>query len=346
MCVLTDLVLNNDDDDGLTISRSRTSPNSRPYLHDLRELVIDNSQSPHSRAASISFSRMRIVMSDFYVCLARSTRKNRYNSLLLFTATTKPLLAHQQLGDLVGKGAFGQVYHALNWATREIVAVKKIQLSGFPTGDLRDIISEFDVLKHLNHPNIVKYKGFVKTGDFLCTILEFCENGSLYGVLKRFGKFPENLVAGYVSQILKGLVYLHDQGVIHRDIKGANIFTNKDGTVKLADFGVASSTTMGFAGSDAIVWSPYWTAPEVIKQSGATTASDIWSVGCVVIKLLTGAPPYNDLDTRPARSRIVQDDYPPNPKLHRRSLRIFSCNVSKKIPIFVSRPRSFFGFCG
>ncbi|KAL0058647.1 Protein kinase of the Mitotic Exit Network [Marasmius tenuissimus] len=216
-----------------------------------------------------------------------------------------------QLGDLLGKGAFGQVYHALNWATGETVAIKKIQLSSLPTRHLGNIMSEVDILKHLNHPNIVKYKASVKTGDFLYTILEFCENGSLYGVLKRFGKFPENLVAGYVSQILEGLVYLHDRGVIHRDIKGANILTNKDGTVKLADFGVA---TMGIVDSDALVGSPYWTAPEVIKRSGATTVSDIWSVGCVVIELLTGAPPYNDLDTISARSRIIQDDYPPIPE--------------------------------
>ncbi|KAF9265314.1 hypothetical protein L218DRAFT_957501 [Marasmius fiardii PR-910] len=219
-----------------------------------------------------------------------------------------------QLGDSLGKGAFGQVYRALNWATGETVAVKEIQLGNIPKSDLGEIMSEIDLLKNLNHPNIVKYKGFVKTRDFLYIILEFCENGSLHGILKRFGKFPESLVAVYTSQILEGLVYLHDQGVIHRDIKGANILTNKDGTVKLADFGVASSTTTGAVSDDAVVGSPYWMAPEVIEQSGATTASDIWSVGCVVIELLEGAPPYHDLDPMPALFRIVQDDYPPIPE--------------------------------
>ncbi|KAL0576321.1 Protein kinase of the Mitotic Exit Network [Marasmius crinis-equi] len=219
-----------------------------------------------------------------------------------------------QLGDSLGKGAFGQVYRALNWATGETVAVKEIQLSNIPKSDLGEIMSEIDLLKNLNHPNIVKYKGFVKTRDFLYIILEFCENGSLHGILKRFGKFPESLVAVYLSQILEGLVYLHDQGVIHRDIKGANILTNKDGTVKLADFGVASSTTTGAVSNDAVVGSPYWMAPEVIEQSGATTASDIWSVGCVVIELLEGAPPYHDLDPMPALFRIVQDDFPPIPE--------------------------------
>jgi len=84
----------------------------------------------------------------------------------------------------------------------------------------------------------------------------FCENGSLHNISKRFGKFPENLVAVYISQVLEGLLYLHDQGVIHRDIKGANILTNKDGTVKLADFGVAAKT--GGATDAAVVGSPYW----------------------------------------------------------------------------------------
>jgi serine/threonine protein kinase len=112
------------------------------------------------------------------------------------------------------------------------------------------------------HLNIVKYKGFVKTPEYLYIILEFCENGSLHNICKRFGKFPENLVAVYISQVLDGLVYLHDQGVIHRDIKGANILTTKDGAVKLADFGVASNTTAaGAASDDAVVGSPYWSAP-------------------------------------------------------------------------------------
>ncbi|KAG6862843.1 hypothetical protein C0993_001281 [Termitomyces sp. T159_Od127] len=157
------------------------------------------------------------------------------------------------MAELVGVWCVG----ALNWATGETVAVKEIQLSNIPKTELGEIMSEIDLLKNLNHPNIVKYKGFVKTREYLYIILEFCENGSLHAILKRFGKFPENLVAVYISQVLEGLVYLHDQGVIHRDIKGANILTNKDGTVKLADFGVASNTTTGVR-DDAVVGSPYW----------------------------------------------------------------------------------------
>ena len=81
-----------------------------------------------------------------------------------------------------------------------------------------------------------------------------------------------------MTQILQGLLYLHDQGVIHRDIKGANILTTKDGKVKLADFGVSTSTLAGVDKEAQVVGTPYWMAPEVIQLSGATTASDIWSL--------------------------------------------------------------------
>ena len=110
------------------------------------------------------------------------------------------------------------------------------------------------------------------------TPIRFCENGSLHSICKNFGKFPENLVGLYMAQVLHGLLYLHDQGVIHRDIKGANILTTKEGLIKLADFGVATRAT-GLNDS-AVVGSPYWMAPEVIELVGATTASDIWYVYC------------------------------------------------------------------
>lgn len=140
-------------------------------------------------------------------------------------------------------------------------------------------------------------------------VYRYCENGSLHSIAKNFGRFPENLVGLYMSQVLHGLLYLHEQGVIHRDIKGANILTTKEGLVKLADFGVASRTT-GLSES-SVVGTPYWMAPEVIELSGATTASDIWSLGCTVIELLEGKPPYHNMQPMPALFRIVNDDHPP-----------------------------------
>ncbi|MCJ1422518.1 hypothetical protein MMC29_000398 [Sticta canariensis] len=223
-------------------------------------------------------------------------------------------LKDYQLGDCLGKGAFGSVFRALNMGTGETVAVKQVKLADLPKSELRVITLEIDLLKNLDeqHPNIVKYRGFVKSAESLNIILEYCENGSLHSISKNFGKFPENLVGLYMSQVLHGLLYLHEQGVIHRDIKGANILTTKQGLVKLADFGVATRTTTLHESS--VVGTPYWMAPEVIELSGATTASDIWSLGCTVIELLDGRPPYHKLQPMHALFRIVNDDHPPLPE--------------------------------
>ena len=243
---------------------------------------------------------------------ARSTSRHPKKEKSSPKAQDVTELKDYQLGDCLGKGAFGSVFRALNMGTGETVAVKQVKLADLPKSELRVITLEIDLLKNLDHPNIVKYRGFVKSAESLNIILEYCENGSLHSISKNFGKFPENLVGLYMSQVLHGLLYLHEQGVIHRDIKGANILTTKQGLVKLADFGVATRTTTLHESS--VVGTPYWMAPEVIELSGATTASDIWSLGCTVIELLDGKPPYHKLQPMHALFRIVNDDHPPLPE--------------------------------
>ena len=107
----------------------------------------------------------------------------------------------------------------------------------------------------------------IYTDHHLNIILEFVENGSLESVIKKYGKLTEALAAIYIEQVLHGLDYLHSQGVIHRDIKGGNILTTKDGIVKLADFGVATKLTENEK-SNSVAGTPYWMAPEVIEMSG------------------------------------------------------------------------------
>ncbi|KAJ4267605.1 Protein kinase of the Mitotic Exit Network [Fusarium torreyae] len=258
---------------------------------------------------------------------------SRKEKLRESSALQDPGLKDYRLGECLGKGAFGSVYKAFNWGNGEAVAVKQIKLADLPKSELRMIESEIDLLKNLHHDNIVKYIGFVKSVDALNIILEYCENGSLHSICKAYGKFPENLVGVYMTQVLQGLQYLHDQGVIHRDIKGANILTTKDGTVKLADFGVSTSTLAGGQDKEAqVVGTPYWMAPEIIQLSGASSASDIWSVGCTVIELLQGKPPYHNLAAMPALFAIVNDDHPPLPEGISAAARDFLMQCFQKDP--------------
>lgn len=123
------------------------------------------------------------------------------------------------MGEAVGKGAFGVVYKGLNFETGESVAIKRVELTGIPKEELANLETELSLLQNLNHANIVKYVESIRSEQHLNIILEFMENGSLQTILKKFGKFPETLTSVYVMQVLEGLQYLHEQGVIHRFVR-------------------------------------------------------------------------------------------------------------------------------
>ncbi|TXT08665.1 hypothetical protein VHUM_02793 [Vanrija humicola] len=233
-----------------------------------------------------------------------------------------------QLGNCIGRGQFGSVYRSLNLTTGQMVAIKRIRLSGMKEKEVRDVMREVELLKRLSHPGIVKYEGMSRDDQYLNIVLEFVENGSLGQTLKAFGKFNERLVSSYVGKILEGLHYLHSQGVVHCDLKAANILSTKNGNIKLSDFGVslnmravenfAERASVGRADGaksvSEIAGTPNWMAPEIIKLAGASPASDIWSLGCTVIELLTGKPPYSGVgNSMTVLFRIVEDALPPLP---------------------------------
>ncbi|KAJ3161776.1 hypothetical protein HDU86_006547 [Geranomyces michiganensis] len=227
----------------------------------------------------------------------------------------KIVVGNYQLGSGIGKGQFGAVYQALNMDTGQVAAIKRIPLIDQKEKGIQDLMQEVELLKSLSHPNIVKYLGFLLEKSFLNIILEFMECGSLQSVMKKYNLLiPEKLAAVYSEDILRGLVYLHGKGVVHCDLKCANILTTKDSNVKLSDFGV--SKVLNAVGEDdgGIAGTPYWMAPEIIELKGASTAADIWSLGCTVIEMITGKPPYLDLkNPMTALFRIVEDDSPPLP---------------------------------
>lgn len=219
-------------------------------------------------------------------------------------------LENFRFSSLVGKGAFASVYRGENLKTGQVVAIKQIALE--EEQDVAELMGEIDLLKMLKHQHIVKYHGFVKTAALLNILLEYCLGGSLRQMYKRLGHgLGESATALYVALILKGLEYLHAQGVVHRDVKAANVLVTEDGVVKLADFGVATKVTAQHA---TVVGTPNWMAPEtVLGGEGLCTASDIWSLGATIIELLTTHPPYHELNAMATLHAIGTDDHPPLP---------------------------------
>ncbi|KAG1860705.1 hypothetical protein DFJ58DRAFT_657665 [Suillus subalutaceus] len=221
----------------------------------------------------------------------------------------KPAI-HFQFGNCIGRGQFGTVYRALNLTTGQMVAVKRIRLEGLKEDEVAQLMREVDLMKQLSHPSIVKYEGMARDDQYLNIVLEYAESGSLGQMLKAFGKLNEKLVASYVVKILEGLHYLHCCDVVHCDLKAANILTTKTGNIKLSDFGV-SLNLKAIEREKDVAGTPNWMAPEVIELKGASTKADIWSLGCTVVELLTGRPPFGDItNTMTVMFRIVEDEMP------------------------------------
>ncbi|ORX44915.1 Pkinase-domain-containing protein [Hesseltinella vesiculosa] len=267
--------------------------------------------------------------------LGHSSKRRWSNSAKSRHATDQKLLlksrdAQYQLGNCIGTGQFGSVYRALDLGTGEVVAIKRIKTS---KGELEDDINkEIDLLKALSHSNVICYLGFIPSKHHMNIILEYAENGSLKSTLKSFGAFPEKLVCSFSVKILEGLEYLHNNDVVHCDLKAANILTTKTGDVKLSDFGVSLNLKIKPASQETVAGTPNWMAPEVIQLKGASTKSDIWSLGCTLIELVTGKPPYSDLVQMSAMFRIVEDKYPPLPKLITEEMQSFLLCCFQKNP--------------
>jgi len=214
-------------------------------------------------------------------------------------------------GALIGQGSFGSVYLALHAVTGELLAVKQVETPS-PGADSKNdarkksmidaLKREISFLRELQHPNIVQYLGASSSADHLNIFLEYVPGGSVQTMLNSYGALKEPLIRSFVRQIVTGLAYLHGRDIIHRDIKGANILVDNKGGIKISDFGISkkieASNLLNGAGNNknrpSLQGSVFWMAPEVVKQTSYTRKADIWSLGCLVIEMMTGTHPFPD----------------------------------------------------
>ena len=216
---------------------------------------------------------------------------------------------------LLGEGTYGAVYLAENNFTKEQVAMKKISKNSEDLLSDVEIMNEVEILKSLDHPDIVKIYEFYKTDNYYYIIMEFCTGGELYDVIN--DEFSETEIAVIFKQILSGLAYLHSHNIVHRDLKLENILisdteiSNKQEKlfdIKIIDFGTAKIFDPNQK-NKAIVGSSLYIAPEVLEKKYGQEC-DLWSAGVILYMFIVGHAPFEGATDKIIMEKVKLGKYP------------------------------------
>jgi len=168
-------------------------------------------------------------------------------------------------------------------------------------------------MKALRHPNLIEYLGLEEGGDLLSLFMDYVPGGSIRAAVQKYGALGTELVKSFTSQILDGLIYLHARGLIHGALKSSNILVELTGTCKIE--GLACSETEIRDNSRAVPRAIFWTAPEIIRTQykAYDTKADIWSLGCILLEMLTGNRPWFNMEAVAVMFKLYHQTLRPHP---------------------------------
>ncbi|EAY15398.1 CAMK family protein kinase [Trichomonas vaginalis G3] len=214
-----------------------------------------------------------------------------------------PILSKYEVQHKIGDGGFAEVYYAIHKASGLPVAIKKIpKIVDDNDSHLALVRREIDIMKHIPHPFIADFYEVLENNDFIFIVMEYISNGTLRNTLNEMGPFTEENAAIIFAQIVLVLKFLHQKcNVVHRDLKSDNILFDKNGNIRVIDFGLSNTKA-----TDEILktqcGTPSYASPEMILGEKYDYSSDIWSAGIVLYEIVTGNLPFDD----PNMARLAQ----------------------------------------
>jgi serine/threonine protein kinase len=201
-----------------------------------------------------------------------------------------------KMGDELGQGAFSVVRLATNRETGKQFAVKIIKKDGLPHEDEVALHEEVNILKSLNHENIIRLYDFFDEAKFYYLVTELMDGGELFDRIVKKTYYNEKEARDLIRILLFAIKHLHDQDIVHRDLKPENLLLasqKDDADIKLADFGFAARVE-GYNSLKTQCGTPGYVAPEILKNETYGKAVDMWSIGVITYILLGGYPPFHD----------------------------------------------------
>ena len=312
--IINEIYKNNNNEEGLINNKDNNNENlSRLNISKIAK------KSSHNRNVEQNFifnsntnTSLLSTMKDSKYYSQESENLSKYIKDYFYTHLSYPPtdISFYKYGRIIGRGAFGKVNIGLNILTGRIVAIKSFNKKNLSNEKAKKkILYETNLMRGLYHPAVTKILETFETDQYMLIIMEYISGGNLQNFVKKRRKLCEKTSRILFRQLIQGIKYIHNKGIVHRDIKLENILLDLNNIVKICDFGVGKITHKGQKLLDQC-GTPIYMAPEIIQGGGYEGFPvDIWSAGVALYIMLSGNIPFNRDKTHDLQSAIVNLPY-------------------------------------
>lgn len=227
------------------------------------------------------------------------------------TSDSKVVIDKYAKGRMLGKGGFAKCYSATCLRSNKEYALKVVQKESLLKLKSRlKFQSEINIHKSLNHEYIVRFDRFFEDHANAYIRMELCSNNSMSELQKRRKRLTEPEARYFLSQLVAGMGYLHNNLIIHRDLKLGNLFIDENMCIKIGDFGLATRLAFPTERKRTVCGTPNYIAPEILEgKDGHSFEVDVWSIGVIIYTMIVGRPPFECKDVKSTYKKILSNSF-------------------------------------